>query len=368
MSIFKSLFSRWHRRGNCQPVNNWADESDDDMDELMRLAAEGDSTDFYDNDLNLEDGAVFSSPSSTIQWRQRQRQNICRMTCECGVPATGEKMSVGLLCLSILTIVSVSAVCTGLGYYSMLVLKPEPVIDKSIDAFSIPNHEAYIHFDALNLARKYNSSHRRFRRDASSQVMPDVQQMGDRLSGDDEEYVRVKRSENLRVQRYNYQIVARWKMQVIYLATGDENHNIFTEERLKMIHNIEQSIVSHPKWKEFCLRDPHTASFDPAVRDHNACAPLNSLLSYFFPSKDDRGTVFYDGFGENLGDINSALRLAMNHESFYYFVDSKINKTFQKSHMLRTEVLFGAPLPGKVFRTDPASHNSQKLKLIYITC
>ena len=161
------------------------------------------------------------------------------------------------------------------------------------------------------------------------------------------EEVRVKRSNQI-VTRDMNQVVKRWKMQVIYLAVGDDNPNVFTEERLKMIHKIEKDIVLHPRWKEFCLRDPRTANFDPAVRDHNSCAPLNSLLSYFFPSEDKRGQIFYDGFGENLGDIDSALHLAMNHESFYYFVDSKINKTYQKSHMMRTEVLFGAPLPGKI--------------------
>jgi PERQ amino acid-rich with GYF domain-containing protein len=58
--------------------------------------------------------------------------------------------------------------------------------------------------------------------------------------------------------------------------------------------------------------------------------------------------VFYDGYGDNLGNVKNALRLAMNHETFYYFVDTKINQTYQKSHMLRTEVLFGAPLPGNI--------------------
>ena len=349
MSFLKSLFSRWHRHGSrYQPVNNWVDAGEEE-DDLMRMASEADSTLFHDDSLLVDDGAVFSASSNTGQWRQSEMRNICRITCECGVPSVREKISPCLCFVALLTIIAVSCVSIGLGYYSMFVLKPEPVIDKSIDSFSIPNHQAYLNFDALNLARRYNSSRMRFKRDVSTQDGPSIEHAGARLSEKEEdvEEVRVKRSNQI-VTRDMNQVVKRWKMQVIYLAVGDDNPNVFTEERLKMIHKIEKDIVLHPRWKEFCLRDPRTANFDPAVRDHNSCAPLNSLLSYFFPSEDKRGQIFYDGFGENLGDIDSALHLAMNHESFYYFVDSKINKTYQKSHMMRTEVLFGAPLPGKI--------------------
>ena len=349
MSFLKSLFSRWQRHGNrYQPVTNWVDAGEEE-DDLMRMASEDDSPLFLDNDLHLDEGAVFTASRNASLWQQSEQQNICRMTCVCGVPSAREKISPCLCFVALLTIMAVSCVSIGLGYYSMFVLKPEPVIDKSIDSFSIPNHQAYLNFDALNLARRYNSSRMRFKRDVSEQDEPSIDYGSARLyeeeEEEEEEEVRVKRSNQIVTSDMN-QVVKRWKMQVIYLAVGDDNPNVFTEERLKMIHKVEKDIVTHPRWREFCLRDPRTASFDPAVRDHNSCAPLNSLLSYFFPSEDKRGQIFYDGFGENLGDIESALRLAMNHESFYYFVDRKINKTYQKSHMLRTEVLFGAPLPG----------------------
>ena len=81
----------------------------------------------------------------------------------------------------------------------------------------------------------------------------------------------------------------------------------------------------------------------------NGCVPLNSLLTYFYPSKNSDGKIIYDGMGKNLADVDSALKLAMNHETFYYYVDDKINKTFPRSHLMRSEVLFGAPLPGRVF-------------------
>ncbi|KAL8601691.1 hypothetical protein ACOMHN_033867 [Nucella lapillus] len=365
MPLLKSFFSRWRRSSSptqaYQPISSLMEEvgsqgEDEDVDELMRMASEADSIHFQDSELNLAEGAVFRSASGSLPWRQPLGHRLCRVTCQCGVPSSGEKMSPWLLLLSLSTILAVMGVSVALGLYSMLILKPEPVIDKSIDAFSIPNHVAYIHYDAFNLARRYNSSrHMRLPRDTSRarEAVPVSELEGGGNWRGEEPGVG--------------EPVKRWKMQVIYLAVGDQDHNVFTEERLKMIHKVERDIVSHPRWKEFCLRDPHNAGYDPAVRDHNDCAPLNSLLSYFFPSTDDSGKVFYDGFGDNLGDIESALHLAMNHDSFYYFVDSKINKTYQKSHMLRTEVLFGAPLPGFLSLGDHSQAQSDKFKEFVIT-
>ena len=49
---------------------------------------------------------------------------------------------------------SVLAVCAGLGYHAVFVLKPAPVIDKSYRAFRIPNHEASLNYGALQTAKK----------------------------------------------------------------------------------------------------------------------------------------------------------------------------------------------------------------------
>lgn len=386
MPIFGSLHSWLAQRRN--PSDGWQEVPQFDEfglhhdDELMRMAAEADGSDNYiPDDLTTDhhDGTdhdvgnpVFSSRYNFLQWRIPHRrtgmQRLCKVICECGIPKTGENPTLWLFILSIMVLLVMCAVSSGLGVYSVLKKKPEPVIDKSIQAFSIPNHKAYIHIDALMLARKNNASRFRFKRDVSN---TDSLSAGFRSDSREttglESSSRVKRSGNFEVQKYPYQIIKRWKMQVIYLAKGDEEHNIFTEERLRMVHKVESDIISHPRFKEFCLRDPQVASFDPAVRDLNGCAPLNSLLSYFFPSQDANGNIFYDGYGKNLDDIESALHLAMNHDSFYYFVDEKINKTYQKSRLMRTEVLFGAPLPGFQSLGDHREVQTDRFKEFVIT-
>ena len=134
-------------------------------------------------------------------------------------------------------------------------------------------------------------------------------------------------------------------LQVIFMT--EKGENIFTKERLHQIHNIEKKILAHEKFSEFCFKDVQDNVInDPAVKAINGCAPLNSLLSYFFPSKDKAGNVFYDGLGDNMDNVDSALRLAMTTNHFYYYVDDKVNSSNKKSQLLRTEVLFGAPLRG----------------------
>jgi PERQ amino acid-rich with GYF domain-containing protein len=131
--------------------------------------------------------------------------------------------------------------------------------------------------------------------------------------------------------------------QVIFMT--EKGENIFTKERLHQIHNIEKKILAHEKFSEFCYKDGQVKN-DPAVKAINGCAPLNSLLSYFFPSKDKTGKVFYDGLGDNMDNVDSALRFALTTNHFYYYVDDKVNSSNMRSQFLRTEVLFGAPLKG----------------------
>ena len=298
----------------------------------------------------------------------------------------------------------------GLGIYSLVFYHPDQlVIDKSVKSFSIPNHKAYRNFEALMLARKDNSSSGRYRRDSiasdrgqslwrssnaksyrrsrrdvlrakeermlkhtasvlqklnlkntgfsrkARNILPPSLFSSRQSSSSRENFAtsvsslfhRKKRSTTEIDCLFDYQSIARWKMHVIYLAQGDEEMNMFTKERLQTAHEIEQRIIQHPNFHNFCLRDPHLETYDPAVRGMNGCVPLNSLLTYFYPSVDTEGNVYYDGLGTNIDDVGSALKLAMNHETFYYYVDDKINKTYQKSYLLRSEVLFGAPLAGK---------------------
>ncbi|XP_055958468.1 protein dispatched homolog 3 isoform X2 [Patella vulgata] len=270
---------------------------------------ESESSEVLDDNTMFTDEVIHSNPPSP-----------CGCTCKFKGPSK-------CICVfvSVLVLCFMSGTSLFLGWYSWFGLPEQPVIDKSIDAFSIPNHEAYIKYDALSLAKQSASTrHKRSIKEDSP----------------NEELSRQKRC------FLDVQTVPRWKMHLIYLAKGDDDPNMFTKERLELVHQVEKKIVSHPRFGQFCLKDKSVARSDPAISANSGCAPLNSLLTYFFPTRDSGGRIHYDGLGSHIDDIHSALKFAMNHDTFYYFVDEKINRTYPKSRLIRTEVLFGSPLRG----------------------
>lgn len=140
----------------------------------------------------------------------------------------------------------------------------------------------------------------------------------------------------------------RWKMTLIYLAKG-EDQNIFTPERLESIHQVERRIMNHSQFPDFCYINYQKYRQDKNLLRYRGCAPINSLLTYFYPSKTKDGTIHYDGLGSKLDRVNRTLRFAMSRDTFFWYVDDKINNTNRKSRLLRSEVQFGAPLPGRIF-------------------
>ncbi|KAI8489751.1 GRB10 interacting GYF protein 1 [Branchiostoma belcheri] len=159
----------------------------------------------------------------------------------------------------------------------------------------------------------------------------------------------------------------KWRMQIIYVAQGEdkEDLNIFTPERLKTIHKVEQKVMTHTHFQDFCWK-PVSIREDKSLEKYDNCAPPNSLLTYFFPTKRD-GKVWYDGLGENLASVKGSLMLALTHPTFYWFVDESMDEKNLKSQILRSEVTFGAPLKGFRSKSDRKEEQDQQFKDWVIT-
>lgn len=296
----------------------------------------------------------------------------------------GRSTTVCLLVSSVFMLLCVSSLALALGGYSVFIFKPTPVIDKSVDAFSIPNHKASRGYHALNeakYAQMYRHSPKRSLRSADVYA----EQSQGSLSFEDSPVSsrRDKRSSkgnspsdkffiehfadsehssddglsgalHRLVRRSLYRVCmdtqtcVRWKLQVIFMAIGEEEPaNMFTPERLETVHRVEQQIINHPDYVNYCWKNTGGMGEAQVGNDrYKGCAPLNSLLTYFYPSVLPDGKVVYDGRGTNMANIKSSLDKAMSHKQFYYFVDENINSTYHKTKLLRTEVLFGTPLKG----------------------
>ncbi|KAM9298786.1 protein dispatched homolog 3 [Gastrophryne carolinensis] len=271
----------------------------------------------------------------------------------------------------------------------MFVRHPTLDIDISYNAFQIPNHESSQRFDALTLALKSQfgtwGRNRRDLADFTSEtlqrlIFEQLQQLHLNTSQQDGS-ARVKRSalghnntertngstpgplpplapllnqsrhaRGAPVKEYsgvyvtpNTQSHAHWRIELIFLARGDGDNNIFTKERLMTIHKIERKIMDHPHFREFCWK-PHEVLKDLPLGTYSYCSPPSSLLTYFFPTEKG-GKIYYDGMGQDLADVHGSLKLAMTHPEFYWYVDESLTTENLRSSLLRSEILFGAPLP-----------------------
>ncbi|XP_020037246.2 protein dispatched homolog 3 isoform X2 [Castor canadensis] len=163
----------------------------------------------------------------------------------------------------------------------------------------------------------------------------------------------------------NTQTHAHWRIELIFLARGDTERNIFTSERLVTIHEIERKIMDHPGFREFCWK-PHEVLKDLPLGSYSYCSPPSSLMTYFFPTERG-GKIYYDGMGQDLADIRGSLELAMTHPEFYWYVDEGLSADNLKSSLLRSEILFGAPLPNYYSVDDRWEEQRAKFQSFVVT-
>ncbi|KAL7827352.1 hypothetical protein SRHO_G00330700 [Serrasalmus rhombeus] len=142
---------------------------------------------------------------------------------------------------------------------------------------------------------------------------------------------------------YSYlQTQALWRIELVFVAQGDKDNNIFTPERLHTIHHVEQLLMQHPQFQQFCWKPLEVLRDLPLGPSY--CSPPSSLISYLFPS-ERAGKIYFDGMGPDLADIHGALSLAITHPQFYWYVDETLTPDSLHSSLLRSEIHFGAPLP-----------------------
>ena len=200
----------------------------------------------------------------------------------------------------------------------LAVFKYPPQLDLSLRSFQIPNDESSLNYDAFQMAlNPYDptsgeSSGGTTRRKRYSECGPN----------------------GCCTMPQSYRKKS-WTLDLYYVSK--DGGNILTEDRLGQIHNIEQNVVKHRYgslgYEDFCHKS------EPYER----CDPLNSLLTFFYPSVEG-GKYVYDGNGDTLQDITTTLAAAFQIESSYWYGDFKKNNT--ESKYLRSQLQVGVPILG----------------------
>ncbi|KAM7416565.1 hypothetical protein PAMA_018565 [Pampus argenteus] len=158
---------------------------------------------------------------------------------------------------------------------------------------------------------------------------------------------------------YYLQSQALWRIELVFVAQGEGDCNIFTPERLQTIHHVERLLMQHPQFHQFCWKPLEVLRDLPLGPSY--CSPPSSLLSYLYPSERG-GKIYYDGMGPDLADIQGSLSLAITHPQFYWYVDESLSPEHLSSSLLRSEIHFGAPLPSYYSLQDRADEQRTHFK------
>ncbi|XP_035020956.1 protein dispatched homolog 3 isoform X2 [Hippoglossus stenolepis] len=158
---------------------------------------------------------------------------------------------------------------------------------------------------------------------------------------------------------YYLQSQALSRIELVFVAQGEGDRNIFTPERLHTIHQVERLLMQHPQFHQFCWKPMEVLRDLPLGPSY--CSPPSSLLSYFYPSERG-GKIYYDGMGPDLADIQGSLSLAITHPQFYWYVDESLSPEHLSSALLRSEIHFGAPLPSYFSLQDRADEQRTRFK------
>lgn len=105
---------------------------------------------------------------------------------------------------------------------------------------------------------------------------------------------------------YYLQSQAMWKIELVFVAQGEGERNIFTPERLQTIHYVESLLMQQPQFHQFCWKPLEMLRDLPLGPSY--CSPPSSLLSYLYPSERG-GKIYYDGMGPDLADIQGQIPL-----------------------------------------------------------
>jgi len=239
--------------------------------------------------------------------------------------------------VSVIVILSVLGISILLGLIALLCVKPLPVIDFSMKAFSIPNHEVTRYQEAYKVAVEDNRNwHRNVRQRRAVLNAEEVMLHRQQIASDLSSTRFALKSKKMVIDRHKRyagnpsQYIRRQKVTLVYLAVGGTSDNIFTRERIETIHRVENDIVLIPRFSDFCWKDRRQTG------SATECVPPKSLVSKFF----------YDNNDQLIDDFDGAIRRALSWPDGILYTDGHVNQTYFSSRFLRSEVDFGVPLQG----------------------
>ena len=114
-------------------------------------------------------------------------------------------------------------------------------------------------------------------------------------------------------------------------ATG--KRNILNKNIFEQIHEVELLVENQPEYNTFCR---------PSYENGNEtlCVPPNSVLTYFYPSKDNNGNYHLDGRGSKMLYYDFTLAEVLNQKRTYFYFSDDVDPKTKSASFIKTVFLF----------------------------
>lgn len=239
-------------------------------------------------------------------------------------------------------IVLIVFIAVGIGLFVTAVLIYPITLETSLSSFQIPDHIVYTREDAFEKAigvalstrnSKFSSGNGRRKRAATY-----IYRGG---TSESENYI--QESE----QKYE-----KWKINLVYRTT--DASNILQRSHIERIHEVERQIENFSTYTQFCWLDWSQGSlnqqpYPPSIQN---CFPMNSLMTYFYPTTGRSNGMAYGG------DVMAVIRNAWSSADFFWYLDSSFSEQNPTSKLMRSQIILGYPLHGSM--TAGQQHQAAK--------
>lgn len=220
-----------------------------------------------------------------------------------------------------------------------------PQIDLRLQAFQIPNHESSLHYDAFKTVASQSAASKNSLAASSFAGLLGRRKRSTGPSGGTSQpgnpYGCSGRTHSSTIGVYQY-------MELVFVAPKGTDPNVFTRERLQDIHAVEMRIMKDQEFRKYC------------IMRSGVCDPLNSVLTYFYPTVEGSKLV-YDGRGDVLLDINTTLAEVIQNKMAYWYIDGSFNSKNLKSSFIRSQLRVAYPIEGYCSYADRHEEQVEKI-------
>lgn len=219
-------------------------------------------------------------------------------------------------------------------------VKFAPKVNLNIEAFGIPSHPSQVGWDALSAAQSSqfvsdpqatsNSAMPQNSRDTSTELKRRRRSVVQpRSLPPSSTFPNCPPTHKTQKTRHKY-----WMLDLVFRApAANANKNMLTLDRIKYIHEIEETLRNRSDYQHFCLKT-----------NGIFCDPLVSLLTWLYVMDHKTGEYVYKTPNHLPLNITESLR---NHPEVLWFTGGELNfeNSTYTTKLLRSQLRIGVPLP-----------------------